>query len=105
MNAHPPNTLAKNKPLEVIRDGALKATIWENEGENGVLYSTMLARTYHANDGALKDSYSFSGSELLRIAELARQAYEAVKVMRRDHAPEPEPQHEESLTDAYRNAL
>lgn len=109
MTNHPPNAPARaktaNRPVETIRDGSLKATIWENEGENGIHYSTTLARTYHANDGALKDSHSFSGSELLRIAELARQAYAAVNAFRRDHAPEPEPQHEESLTDAYRQAL
>ena len=49
MNANPPNTIANNKPLEIIRDGALKATIWENEGENGVLYSTTLARIVRNN--------------------------------------------------------
>ena len=102
MNTRP---TSKNRPVEVIRDGSLKATIWENEGENGILYSTTLARTYHANDGSLKDSHSFSGSELLRVAELARQAYGAVSAFRRDQVPEPEPQHEESLTDAYRQAL
>lgn len=105
MKTHPSTASPKNKPIEVIRDGVLKATIWENEGENGVIYSTTLARTYHANDGSLKDAHSFLGSELLRIAELARQAYAAVNAHRRDHAPEPEPQHEESLTDAYHNAL
>ena len=109
MTTRPPNAPARaktaNRPVEVLRDGALKATIWENEGENGVMYSTTLARTYHGNDGSLKDSHSFSGSELLRIAELARQAYAAVGAFRRDAAPEPEPQHEESLTDAYRQAL
>lgn len=105
MKTHPPGNSAKNKPIDVIRDGSLKATIWENDCENGVIYSTTLARTYHANDGSLKDAHSFSGSELLRIAELARQAYATVNAHRRDHAPEPEPQHEESLTDAYHNAL
>jgi hypothetical protein len=114
MTNHPPNAPARaktaNRPIEIIRDGALKATIWENEGENGLMYSTTLARTYHANDGSLKDAHSFSGSELLRVAELARQAYAAINAIRRDHAQAldpawPEPQHEESLTDAYRNAL
>jgi hypothetical protein len=110
MNAHPTstrpkNTPQKNPPLEVLRDGSLKATIWENAGENGPYFTTTFARTYQANDGSLKDSHSFSGSELLRVAELARQAYATVSAFRRDHAPEPEPQHEESLTDAYHNAL
>ena len=100
MNTHPPS---KSPPVEVLRDGALKATIWENEGENGTYFTTTFARTYQAGDGSLKDSHSFSGSELLRIAELARQAYASVNAFRRDHAPEPEP--ERSLSDEYRHAL
>lgn len=104
MTTHPPSTRPKNTPLEVLRDGSLKATIWENEGENGPYFNTTFARTYQATDGSLKDAQSFSGSELLRVAELARQAYATVNAYRRDHAPEPEPQHE-SLTDAYRQAL
>lgn len=104
MTTHPPRTRPKNTPLEVLRDGSLKATIWENEGENGTYFSTTFARTYQADDGSLKDSHSFSGSELLRVSELARQAYATVNGYRRDHVPEPEP-HDESLTDAYRNTL
>lgn len=105
MNTHPPSNSPKNTPLEVLRDGSLKATIWENAGENGPYFTTTFARTYQANDGSLKDSHSFSGSELLRVAELARQAYATVNAHRRDHAPEPEPQQEASLSDAYRHAL
>lgn len=103
MTAYPASR-SKNAPLEILRDGALKATIWENQGEKGPHFTTTFARTYQAHDGSLKDSHSFSGSELLRVAELARQAYSTVSAYRRDHAPEPEPQ-DESLTDAYRHAL
>lgn len=103
MNAHPPNTHSKNAPVEVLRDGALKATIWENEGENGSYFTTTFARTYQASDGSLKDAHSFSGSELLRLAELARQTYATVNAFRRDHAPEPEP--ERNLSDEYQHAI
>ena len=46
MNTHPPS---KSPPVEVLRDGALKATIWENEGENGTYFTTTFARTYQAD--------------------------------------------------------
>ena len=64
-----------NRPEDTLRDGSLKATIWRNEGENGEYYSTTIARTWQDEDGNYRDSHSFSGSELLRVSELARGAY------------------------------
>jgi len=52
MKTHPPGNSPKNKPLGVLRDGTLKATIWENEGENGTYFTTTFARTYQAGDGS-----------------------------------------------------
>lgn len=105
MTTHPSSSPGKNAPLQVLRDGSLKATIWENTGENGPYFTATFARTYQAHDGSLKDAHSFSGAELLRVAELARQAYGAVSAFRREYALEPEPEQESSLTDAYRQAL
>ncbi|MEM6537375.1 MAG: hypothetical protein AAF668_06555 [Pseudomonadota bacterium] len=67
--------MSNNRPEDVIRDGNLKASIWRNEGENGPYYSTTLARSYKDEKGKYHDTQSFSGSELLRVSELSRQAY------------------------------
>lgn len=64
-----------NKPVEVLRDGNLKASIFRNNGEKGPFFSTVLARTYTDERGNLHDSNVFTGSDTLRIGELARQAY------------------------------
>lgn len=64
----------KNGPFEVLRDGALKATIWKNEGENGAFFSTTLSKTFEQN-GSLQDGQNFTRNDLLRVSELARQAY------------------------------
>jgi len=77
-------TSEPNRPADTLRDGSLKATIWQNENENGVNYSTTLARTWQAEDGTFRDSHSFSGSELLRIAELARGAYSRTNELRQE---------------------
>lgn len=61
-------------PVMVIRDGALKASIWENEGENGSYLTTTFARTY-TKDGEPKDTNSFGRNDLLAVSELARRAY------------------------------
>ena len=85
-----------NQPAMTLRDGSLKAVIWENEGEKGPYFSTQLAKTYEDRDGKLRDTHSFSGTELLRVAELARQAYGASNELRldRNQAPERDPQAE-----------
>lgn len=80
-----------NKPVSVLRDGNLKATTWRNEGENGPHYSTTFSRSWKDESGEYQDSRSFSGSELLRISELAKEAYGDVREFRRGHALNPTP--------------
>jgi hypothetical protein len=67
-------TKPKNAPVIVIRDGALKASIWENEGENGTYLTTTFAKTY-TKDSKPKDTQVFSRSDLLPLSELLRRSY------------------------------
>lgn len=83
-NERETETRADNRPVDVIRDGNLKASIWRNEGENSVSYATTIARTYKTEDGAYRESNSFTGTELLRVSELARKAYDRTNDLRRD---------------------
>lgn len=69
-------TTAKNKPVDTIRDGALKVTIWRNFGDNGTFYTSELSRTYTDENGAFKDSHSLSGTDDLVAARLLHQAYD-----------------------------
>lgn len=75
-------TTQNNKPQATLRDGALKATIWKNQTENGTFYSVDLGRTYQDEQGNYHDAHSFSGSELLRIARLSGRAYDAIAELR-----------------------
>ncbi len=83
-NERETETRADNRPVDVIRDGNLKASIWRNEGETSVSYATTIARTYKTEDGAYRESNSFTGTELLRVSELARKAYDRTNDLRRD---------------------
>lgn len=76
------------RPIETFRDGRLKASIWRNEGKEGDYHSVTFAKTYEDKNGKLQDSHSFTGSELLRVAELAREAHACIREMNRDHARE-----------------
>jgi len=66
----------KQRPVETLRDGAIKAAIWKNESENGPFFAVTFARTYKDGDGDLQDTDSFSGTQLLRLARLADKAYD-----------------------------
>ena len=70
------------KPVDTIRDGSLKATIWANFGDNGTFYSVQLTRTYQDEQGNYHDSDSFSNAQLLRIARLAHIAYDETLILR-----------------------
>ncbi|RNC82803.1 MAG: hypothetical protein ED559_13845 [Phycisphaera sp.] len=73
-----------NKPLDTIRDGSLKATIWKNPGKDGKLphYSVDLTWSYKDEAGIWKDTNSFSFFELLRIGCLAEISYNEVLIHR-----------------------
>lgn len=64
-----------NQPKYKIRDGLIKATIWENDHKDGVFYSVDLRRSYTDGNGEWKETTSFSGSDLLRAANLLQRAY------------------------------
>lgn len=77
-----------NGPADVLRDGNIKATIWKNERENGPSFNTTFARTWQDEKGEYRDSHSFSGTELLRVSELARGAYARSNELRQEHRQE-----------------
>ncbi len=70
-------TQLKNKPIKTLRDGSLKAVIWENQREDKTYRSVDLYRTYkNEKEDQLKDISNYSGTELLRISRLAHKAYD-----------------------------
>ncbi|MAT70099.1 MAG: hypothetical protein CMJ58_11330 [Planctomycetaceae bacterium] len=70
-----------NKPAATLRDGSLKATLWQRQSENGVFFNVTLTRTYKDGDN-YKDSNSYTGAELLRVARLAGKAYDLADELR-----------------------
>lgn len=76
---------SSNKPIETLRDGRLKATIWENHSDSGAYHTVALAKVYEDRDGKLQETSSFSAGELLRVGELAREAHGLIRDLRRAH--------------------
>ncbi len=75
----------KKEPLETLRDGALKATFWLNDGKNGKFITVTPGKTFETQDGKLKDSNSYSGTELLRMSEIFREAHYRNIALREEH--------------------
>lgn len=73
----------KNKPVETLRDGAIKINIWGNESEHGVRYSTdELSRGYVDQNGTWKNTGSLSNGDILKGARLLQRAYDRITELR-----------------------
>lgn len=86
-------TTTTTKPAAIIRDGAIRATIWKNKGEKGDFHSVHFTRTWKDEQGNYQDSDSFTGAELLRVAHIATKAYEQLASLRQSqNGPDAEDQ-------------
>ena len=74
----------KNMPLEVLRDGNLKCSIWKNTYGERTIHSVQFRRTYQDKDGNYRDTDSFSKQDLLRLSRLAGQSYDALNRLREE---------------------
>jgi hypothetical protein len=76
-------TQATNHPVEVIRDGALKVSIFAHSSDKGVRYSAVLIRSYRdEKDGSWKDSPYLGNGEMLRAARLWTLAYDRIVALK-----------------------
>ena len=68
------NQPSKQKPAHEIRLGRIKATIWENETENGTRHNVTISRIY--KDGEeWKQTGSFGRDDLPLVAKVADLAH------------------------------
>ncbi|WP_420722470.1 hypothetical protein [Hwanghaeella sp. LZ110] len=88
MSEHDNDNTSGPRPEATLRDGRVKASIWRNEAEGGPFRSTTFARTYEDKDGNTRDAHSFSGTDLLKVSELSRQAYNKSRILDREERRE-----------------
>ena len=65
--------MSKQKPVHEIRLGRVKATIWENETEQGTRHNVNVVRLYK-DDDEWKQSASFGREDLLLVGLVANLA-------------------------------
>jgi hypothetical protein len=64
----------KNQPVNTLRLGRIKATIWANKTEKGTFYSVQIVRIYRDED-QWKESNCFNRDDLPLVAKLADLAH------------------------------
>jgi hypothetical protein len=70
-----------NKPIETLRDGALKVSIFRNHSEKGDYYALDPGRIYtDEKTNEVREASSLSGSEPLRMAHLLTIGYEKMQL-------------------------
>lgn len=88
-----------NKPVEILRDGALKLSIFRNQGEQGSSYSMVPGRIYTDKEtGQVHEASSFNGNEALRMAHLMTKGHERVMHHRSEEKQKPSPEQSHGAT-------
>lgn len=80
MSEHDSETRGRgNKPVETLRDGALKVSIFRNSTERGESYAIVPGRLYtDKQTGEVREASSLGGGEPLRMAHLLTKGHDRV---------------------------
>lgn len=75
----------RNRPIETLRDGALKVSIFRNQHERGENYALVPGRIFtNQETGEVRETSSLSGSEPLRMAHLLTKGHDRVNNFRQE---------------------
>lgn len=77
--------MKKNKPIRVLWHGNVKANIWANQTQNGEMYTVNYARIYTDKKGEVREAYTFTDLENLRLEALAREANNLCNHLRQEY--------------------
>lgn len=77
--------MEKNKPVRTLWHGNVKASIWANPTQSGVIHSVNYARIYTDKHGKIREAYTFSDIENLRLRELSREAGDVLNKLKQEY--------------------
>jgi hypothetical protein len=69
------STQEANRPVHTIRHGRIKATIWANQTQKGMMHNVTLSRSYQDDQQNWHDTDSFGVSDLMTVAKAAFDAH------------------------------
>jgi hypothetical protein len=80
---------SNNKPVAKINFGRVRGSIWANKTEEGKTFYTMTADSFYTDkNGNLKNTTSFSLSELLLLSKVADQAHTWISEQSQEGSPD-----------------
>ena len=69
------STQETNRPVHTIRHGRIKATIWGNQTQKGMMHNVTITRSYQDDQGNWSDTQSFGVADLMTVAKAAFDAH------------------------------
>ena len=81
--------MANHKPIDEVRIGRVKATIWRNGTDEQPRHNVTFGRLYKEAD-QWKTTQSFGRNDLLVLAKVADQAHSRIFALPQEEEPEAE---------------
>ena len=82
-------TKTKEKPVNEVRFGAIKAAIWKNDTTGGVRYNVTFSRLYKdKEDDQWKSTDSFGRDDLLVLGKVADAAHTWIHQQAQEREPD-----------------
>lgn len=78
-----------NRPIHEIRHRNVRATIWKNPVQNGIMYNVTVSRSYRDDNNEWHDTNSFPFTDLMNLAKALGDAHTFIGQLEakdRDHA-------------------
>jgi len=69
------NQQTNNRPVHTIRHGKIKATIWANQTQKGLMYNVTVVRSYQDEEQNWHDTQSFGVQDLMIVAKAVFDAH------------------------------
>ena len=84
-------TKTKEKPVNEVRFGAIKAAIWKNDTTGGVRYNVTFSRLYKDKEAdQWMSTDSFGRDDLLVLGKVADLAHSWIHQVPQEREPEPQ---------------
>lgn len=77
------------RPIDTLRDGALKLAIFRNQRKDGAAFAARPGRIYTDESGKARETGSLAGSELIRMSRLLEKGYDRITEFRQQEQQRP----------------
>ncbi len=78
------STSETNRPVHTIRHGRIKAAIWGNETQKGMMYNVTFSRSYQDDQQQWHDTPSFGVGDLMTVSKAASDAHSWISAKKAD---------------------